>query len=191
VTQVDGAQPRSMIDRAVADCFDALLDALRRCADDHRAWAAEALGKRNDAVAKRCLHAVEHIMETIDKVEAVYRNCKDGWPSPPPPPPPTPCPRRRRSTLRVHLNHKVIEFPTAAETFARAIEEIGVERVAHLNKVLCGIPLISTSEVGSYQEQFRIGKFKICTHSNTKEKKRLLEKIAVELGVPLRVEIVT
>ena len=97
--------------------------------------------------------------------------------------------KRPGSKLRVHLNGKVIEFSDAAETFARAIEDIGIERVTRLGKVLSGIALIGTVKAAGYQQQFMIGEYYVCTHSNTPTKKRLLEEIGAELRVPLHAEI--
>ncbi|MCY4568142.1 MAG: type I restriction enzyme HsdR N-terminal domain-containing protein [Candidatus Poribacteria bacterium] len=81
------------------------------------------------------------------------------------------------------INHKV-----SAITFAEVIEKLGIERVRNLNKVYI-IPIISTSKHHTYN-QHKSGRYYIMTHCDTKTKKRLLEEIASDLSVQLRVEII-
>ncbi len=182
------------MERAVAECFDALLAAINSAADNWRMQAAEAYLDRDDAGAQECVPAIKRITEAAADVETLYDKLKQSWPlasahlaarSP------TPHSKRPGSKLRVQLNGKVIEYPEAAETFARTIEEIGIERVARLGKVLSGVALVGTSKATGYQAQFAIGNFYVCTHSNTQTKKCLLEQIANELRIQLRVETVS
>ena len=195
MTDKGNGHPNSAMDQAVADCFGALLAAIHTSADEWRARATEALQARDDARAQDFLRASQRITEAAGEVETVYHKWKDQWPvlAAAPAAARTPAPHTKRpvSKLRVHLNGRVIEYRYAAETFARTIEAIGIERVARLGKVLSGIALVGTSKATDYQQQFAIGKFYVCTHSNTPAKKRLLEEIAAELGVPLRVEIIS
>ena len=178
------------MDQSVADRFGALVAAICASADDWRRRAAEAVIDLDDARVQECLAAIQCITEAATEVEGLYRQWKAGWPAVSPTPAPGggrhPGPATR---LRVHLNSKLIEYPHAAETFARTIAEIGIDRVASLAKVLAGIPLVGTSKAPGYQGQFAIGGFYVCTHSDTQLKKRILEEIAAKLGVPIRVEI--
>ena len=96
-------------------------------------------------------------------------------PAIPAPAPPVAFPKGAGSKLRVHLNGKVLEYPTAAETFARTIAEIGIDRVAPLDKTLWG-PLIGTS-VMPRRQQFVVGQYHICTHSNTEVKNASLMRL--------------
>ncbi len=84
------------------------------------------------------------------------------------------------------INHKV-----SATTFAEVIEKLGIERIKSIRPELKlnATPLISTFAHPTY-DQRKSGRYYIMTHSDTKGKKRLLEKIASELGEPLKVEIV-
>ena len=82
------------------------------------------------------------------------------------------------------VNHKV-----SATTFAEVIEKLEIEQVKSLGYKLNAIPLISTSNHPLY-DQRKSGRYYIMTHSDTKTKKRLLDKIASNLGVQLEVEIV-
>ena len=82
------------------------------------------------------------------------------------------------------VNHKV-----SATTFAEVIEKLEIEQVKSLGYKLYAIPLISTSNHPLY-DQRKSGRYYIMTHSDTKTKKRLLDKIASNLGVQLEVEIV-
>lgn len=82
------------------------------------------------------------------------------------------------------VNHNV-----AATTFTEVIEKLGIERVRNLGYKVNRVPLISTSEHSTY-DQRKSGRYYIMTNTSTKKKKSLLEKIATDLGEPLRVEIV-
>lgn len=192
MSEKSNGQVTAGMDQTVGDCFSALVAAIYASSDEWRMRAAEALLDRDDIRVQRCLAAVQTITEAAVEVESIYHKWKDRWPTlAAPMAAPSPCPRPKHhgSKLRVHLNGRVIECPGAAETFARAIEAIGIERVARLGKVFSGIPLIGTSKTTGYQQQFAIGEFYVCTHSNTQTKKRVLEEIAAELEVPLRMEI--
>jgi hypothetical protein len=195
MTQKQDSDSNMAKDQAVMDCFGTLLAAIYASADDRRMHAAEALLDRDDARAQGCLQAIEIITEAAGEVGTICQKWKDRWLAPAPAPATapglTPHPKRPGSKLRVHLDGTVIESSHAAETFARTIEDIGIERVARLGKILSGIPLIGTAKAADYQQQFMIGGFYICTHSNTPTKKRLLEEIGAELRVPLRAEIIS
>lgn len=86
------------------------------------------------------------------------------------------------------LNGEVINHKRASNTFVEVIEKLGIERVKDLNKKYI-IPLISDSEHPKYN-QGKSGNYYIMTGSSTKTKKRLLDEIALDLGVRLDVEIV-
>jgi hypothetical protein len=97
-------------------------------------------------------------------------------------------PTRLRITFQ---GGEVIEGRNAAETFVTALEKIGFERVAQLNKTLSGAPLVSRSEAAfDYQGKTMTGGWYVCTHSNTRKKKELIEEIAFRFGVQVGVEIV-
>jgi len=167
------------------------LAAILRAEEHRRDDAIEALGKRDDAGARECMATVQRIAQIAEELQVLYQKWETIRPeSASSEPPPLPRPKGGRSQLRAHLNGKVLECWTAAETFARTIEEIGIARVQNLGKALSGIPLIQTSPASGYQNQFKVGGFYICTHSNTRTKERLLNEIANELGIGLRVEIV-
>ncbi len=171
MTEKSNAHTTVAMDQAVADSFGALLAAIRTSADAWRMRAAEALLDRDDASAEEGLRVTQRIREAADEVETVYHKWKEKWSAPAAPPATTrvPAPRTKRqgSKLRVHLNSKVIECSDAAETFARTIDAIGIERVARMGKVLSGIALVGTSKATGYHQQFAIGGFYVCTHSNT------------------------
>lgn len=86
---------------------------------------------------------------------------------------------------------RVIEENTAAQTFVEVLAVMGLERVAQLGKKLSGAPLVSTDEsVYKYQGHTRTGGWYVCTHSNTKKKKELLEEIADRLHVKIGVTLI-
>ncbi|MBM4050469.1 MAG: hypothetical protein FJ279_35695 [Planctomycetes bacterium] len=192
MTEHADTHANATMDQAVADCFDALLAAIHASADEWRTRAQAALAGRDDARAQECLAATQRITQVAREVETLYHKWKSRWPAPlPPPDGPDTQPKGHGAKLRVYLGNVVIAYPSAAETFARTIEAIGVDRVARLGKALSGIPLIATSKAINYHNQFPIGGYFVCTHSNSPTKKRLLEEIAAGLGVALRVEVIS
>jgi len=172
-------------EEGIAECLGPLLATACGLERELRQRAAKALIDGDDTRAQGYLAAVEQAKQGTQKLRAAYDFWKDRRPRPPTGPT-----RRGRCRLRVDLNGKLIEYPTTAETFARTIEQIGIEKVMRLGKVLSGIPLIGRSKASDYQNQFRIGGFYVCTHSNTKTKARILKEVGEELGVRLRVEVV-
>lgn len=83
----------------------------------------------------------------------------------------------------------VLDENTAALSFAKAVQHLGLQEVMRLNKRVNREPLIADTPSVRYNDTL-IGDFYIRTHSSTKDKRDLLEEIARELGVGLRVEIV-
>ena len=76
---------------------------------------------------------------------------------------------------------KVIARPTAAETFVRAIEHMGIERVKKLEMVLNKHPLVSPYP-DKFYSQMKTGAYYVGTHASNLAKKRLLEEIAERLS---------
>jgi len=99
--------------------------------------------------------------------------------------------RAPRTRLMVKFQDgSVICDPKAANTFALALNKLGLDRVRQLGKRVSGIPLISTQKHDSYT-QYQFGNDYVATHSSTKFKKEMLEIVAKELGVQVSVEIVS
>jgi hypothetical protein len=95
-----------------------------------------------------------------------------------------------RTAIRVTLpTGRVVQRPTAAQTFADVILEMGVEAVRKLNVTVSGVPLVDTKEHQKYHQERR-GPHFIFTHSSTRVKKDLLERIGKRLGKALTVEVV-
>ena len=86
-------------------------------------------------------------------------------------------------------NGTEIAHSNASDTFVEVIQKLGIPEVENLNKTCNGVPLISTSDNPTYTQR-KLGKYYIITHSQTQTKKRLLEEIASDLGITLKVEIV-
>lgn len=194
MTEIRKDNAHGPMEQSVVDCFVTLLAAIRNSEERWRDRLLEAGGNRDKARSDECMVAVQRTAEAGGEVETLFNKWKSRWPTVPaipvPPAPPSP-PKSPRSKLRVHINGKVLEHSTAAETFARTLAEIGIERVARLGKTLSGIPLVSKSAAPDYQEQFVLGEYRICTHANNPTKKRVLDQIANELKIPLKVEIST
>ena len=84
---------------------------------------------------------------------------------------------------------KKIDFPNASDTFVEVIRKLGKGKVKNLNKMYNNIPLISTSDHPTYTTR-KLDKYFIITHFSTERKKRILEEIASDLDVNMKVEIV-
>jgi hypothetical protein len=82
----------------------------------------------------------------------------------------------------------VIAENTAAETFVRVIEKIGLETVRQLNIKMNRHPLVSKERIPVYTPQFLNGYY-IQTHCNNPTKKRKLEEIADQLRISLQITI--
>jgi len=95
-----------------------------------------------------------------------------------------------KTNLRITLgNGSVIQRPTAAKAMADAIEELGVENVRALDLKVSGVPLVGTERHPKYA-QTPLGRYLICTHSSTKDKKEDLEQIAQRLKQKIQVDII-
>ena len=101
--------------------------------------------------------------------------------------------KRRATRLRVAFpnspNTMTIDHHIAVDTFVDAIEAIGIEQVARLNKYMNGHPLVTTRPLITAPQR-QHGRYYITTHSSTIVKKKTLDEIAKELGIALKVEIV-
>lgn len=95
-----------------------------------------------------------------------------------------------KTRLRVTFaDGTAIEEYYAADTFALALHRLNLDRVAALGLTECGIPLVGGTKSDQYGQRKIDGKF-ICTHSSTKDKKEVLERVAKSLGASLKVEVV-
>ena len=153
----------------------------------------------NKLVARGTTFSIDDMAETVENLcgyrptdEQVLSFLKrlkiesDNGGGPPPPPDP---PNWNRGLLVTMPNEERINHKVAATTFTEVIEKLGIERVRSLELQVNRIPLISTSEHPTY-DQRKSGQYYIMTNTDTKTKKRLLEKIATELRESLKVEII-
>lgn len=159
----------------------------------------EAWSKLVEEADEFLLHAVAEKTESLcgyrptdeqvlDFLRSLERKIgADNGNGPPPPPP-----KNKNKGLLVtmpdgeQINHKV-----SATTFAEVIKKLGIEKVKNLRPELKlnATPLISTFDHPTY-DQRKSGQYYIMTHSDTKTKKRFLERIASDLNIQLKVEIV-
>lgn len=80
--------------------------------------------------------------------------------------------------------------PEAAESFVRAIEKIGADKVKELGLQVCKVPLVATEKDKKYGSSQRArGGYYVMTHCSTKDKKTLLEAIAHQLKLGLQVAL--
>ncbi len=98
-----------------------------------------------------------------------------------------------RTGLCIHLkNGEIIHEKDAATTYTTAIIKAGLMPVRDLGLKSCGINIVSTTrdkKYGSAQREVSPGLY-VLTHSNTKDKKKILEKISSALKLGWRVEII-
>lgn len=101
--------------------------------------------------------------------------------------------RAANTGLIIHTKDgRVIKEKDAASTFTEAIMQAGVLRVRQLGLKSCGINIVSTTKdkkYGNAQREVQPGLY-VLTHSNTKEKKKWLDKISAALNLGWDVEIV-
>lgn len=86
----------------------------------------------------------------------------------------------------------ILQQKDAATTFTTAIYEAGLIPVRELNLRFCGINIVSTTKdkkYGNAQREVSPGLY-VLTHSNTKDKKKLLDRINDALQMGWTVEIV-
>lgn len=96
-----------------------------------------------------------------------------------------------KKNLRIILpDGHVVQRPTAAAALVDVIERLGVDQVRALRLSVSGVPLVGADKHKAYT-QHRLGKWWICTHSNTVVKKELLENIGQALNKKLGVELIT
>ncbi len=84
----------------------------------------------------------------------------------------------------------IIQEKDAATTFTEAIKQAGLIKVRNLGIKNCGINLVSTTKDKKYAQREAAPGLYVLTHSSTKEKKKLLEKISDSLRLGWNVEII-
>lgn len=96
-----------------------------------------------------------------------------------------------KSVLRVTFpDGTVIEDKKAKMTFTKTIQKLGLMRVRNLGIAFCGVPIVSNTldkKYGKTQVPVEGGLY-VMTHSSTRDKKKMLDKISTRLGVKLIVE---
>lgn len=98
--------------------------------------------------------------------------------------------KSRRAKLRVKLGDKVIEQRTVSDTFVQTLAELGLEKVAKLNKRLSGIPLLAKTPTNGYHTQKYHQGWYVTTHFNTPTAMKMLQDVGKELQIPLYVQSV-
>lgn len=86
----------------------------------------------------------------------------------------------------------ILQQKDAATTFTTAIYEAGLIPVRELNLRFCGINIVSTTKdkkYGSSQREVSPGLY-VLTHSSTKDKKKLLDRINDALQMGWNIEII-
>ncbi|MDQ6632792.1 MAG: hypothetical protein M3Y82_13720 [Verrucomicrobiota bacterium] len=98
--------------------------------------------------------------------------------------------RRKNTKLRVRFaDGPEIEEYFAADTFALAIKELGIDRIEKLGYLDNGEPLISPRMHPTYQHR-KFGDKYLSTHSSTERKKDMIEQIAKQLGRKVTVTVI-
>ena len=97
--------------------------------------------------------------------------------------------RPRKLLVVTMSNGEKIDHNVAATTFAEVIEKLGIDQVRRLERIVNGIPLISTSKHPVY-DQRPSGRYYIMTNTDTETKEKLLKEIAADLRESLKVETV-
>ena len=88
------------------------------------------------------------------------------------------------------IKGKVVEGNKATDVFVNAIKIIGPAKIAELNKyTVDGLPLIVSQRDNRKQMNSLEKQGYVCTHLSTTGKKSLLERIAKDLNIKIKVEI--
>ena len=109
-------------------------------------------------------------------------------------------PRQKRTSkiapktgLCIHRNDgSILQEHNAAATFIAAIQEAGLLKVRSLDVRFCRINIVSTTKDKKYsqaQHEVEPGLY-ILTHSSTKDKKKMLDRINSALNMGWQVEII-
>lgn len=84
----------------------------------------------------------------------------------------------------------VIQDKKASETFRQFVLKVGVEKVRSLDYKFSKVPLVSNTLDNKYSQVPLNDGWYLMTHSSTKKKKCQIERIAKELDIDIKVEIV-
>ena len=103
--------------------------------------------------------------------------------------------RKKKSpaqVLRVIINRKLIQEKNSTETFLACIRIFGAEKVATLpNNHVEGLPLVVPTKDYRLQMRQLDKRWFVCTHMPTKSKKSFLERIAKQLDIKIKIEILS
>ena len=103
--------------------------------------------------------------------------------------------RKKKSpaqVLRVTINRKEIQEKNSTETFLACIKKLGAEKVAALTDIhVEGLPLVVPTKDYRLQMRQLDKHWFVCTHMPTKSKKSFLERIAKQLDIKIKVEILS
>ncbi len=103
--------------------------------------------------------------------------------------------RKKKSpaqVLRVTIKRKKIQEKNSTETFLACIKKFGAENVAALSDIhVEGLPLVVPNKDYRLQMRQLDKNWFVCTHMSTKSKKSYLERIAKQLGIKIKVKILS
>lgn len=180
----------------VAVAFEMILEEITAVEDQLSTENATAFRAKRFDVANKLIESGKHLEAFRGKLEALrteWRSAIDvetrtrvkvqpGYVI-------APHSKAAKTTLRVTLpSGRVLQRPTAASTLADVVQELGFEAVHKLGLAVSGVPLVDTKRHSTYSQERREAYF--MTHSNTRAKKDLLERVAKGLGKSLKVEVV-
>ncbi len=83
----------------------------------------------------------------------------------------------------------IFNSKNGTDTFCKVLERIGLNRVHDLENIKSGINIVSNVKDPN-RRQHQIGNFYIFTNLSTRDKKQVLDRIAKELQIDMKVEIV-
>ena len=82
----------------------------------------------------------------------------------------------------------MIEEYIAADTFALALRKLGLGRVESLAVTELNLPLVGNTRSPNYGQR-RVDNKYVLTHFSTQKKKEILDRVALRLGVGIKVHI--
>ena len=185
----------------VAAAFELIIEEIESVADQIADQGSEAFRQKNYDTAQRLGESGKNLQAFSAKVENLLEDWHRGidvatrqrFSSSQPQKKRTPTSsqgKAQKTVLKVKIDDgTVIEEHYAADTFALALQRMGLDRVSALGLTECGIPLVGDRKSDQYSQRIIDGRY-VCTHSNTQRKKDTLEKIAESFKMSLKVEII-
>lgn len=172
--------------------FSFLADAIGVVVADVKEDAKDAIENESGNAVELAYRqkALTDMAGRVQSLRDEFRSVMSGnLPVMPPSSSPPPISRRQTKLVVMFADGERIDYRNAAETFAASLHKIGLGRVLSLNEKLSGAPLVSKERIGDIGQKWMSG-YWVTTQSSTPDKKKMLDKVAKDLGEQIVIEVV-